>query len=83
MGSKQLIHLARHALSFDYDVFWADAAGVPDAEGWYQLPLRTQRRTRETMAAHKRAQYMRRYQLMDAWASQIRAQLLGDSVAAA
>jgi uncharacterized protein len=70
--SKQLIHLPRHAIQMKYDQQWQEAGGVLDADAWYRLPLQARRRARLDIPANKRAQYTRRYALMDELAAQIR-----------
>jgi Protein of unknown function (DUF535) len=48
---------------------------VPDADGWFRLPLSAARRARGDVSTRKRALYERRYRLMDEISSHIRAQL--------
>ena len=73
--SKQWIRLRAQKIQFDYDRFWSEAGGRCDAEGWYRLPPHTVRRAREAIATNKRAQYARRYQLMDDLTAQMHSQL--------
>lgn len=70
---KHLIHLPWvHELTFDYDAFWAELGGHPAREGWFYLPRKAKRRTREEIKPNKRGQYAKRYALMDDLAAQIR-----------
>lgn len=63
---KHAIHLPWvHRLGFDYDAFWAEGGGAPDAGGWFRLPLSTPRRSREEMKPNKRSMYAKRYELLD------------------
>jgi uncharacterized protein VirK/YbjX len=63
---KHLIHLpALHKLHLDYDQLWLESGGWLDADGWFRLPLQAARRERAEIPARKRAQYERRYQLLD------------------
>ncbi|MCE1229805.1 MAG: VirK/YbjX family protein [Firmicutes bacterium] len=71
---KHLIHLDwAHDLSFDYDGLWSEMGGTPVEEGWFHLPRKAKRRTRDEIKPNKRSQYAKRYALMDELAMQIRA----------
>jgi hypothetical protein len=73
---KHLIHIAwSHELSFDYDAFWEELGGHPAADGWYYLPRKAKRRSREEIKPNKRTMYTRRYAFMDELATQVRAAL--------
>ncbi|HEX9010670.1 MAG TPA: DUF535 family protein [Holophagaceae bacterium] len=73
---KHLIHLAwAHELTFDYDAFWEELGGRPALDGWFYLPRKARRRTREEIKPNKRTMYTRRYALLDDLAAQIRAAL--------
>lgn len=63
--AKHLIHAPWNRISFDYDGMWAEADGKAVEEGWFELPLRETRRTREEIKPNKRALYVRRYALFD------------------
>jgi hypothetical protein len=77
---KHLIHLAWvHELTFDYDAFWNELGGHPAQDGWFYLPRKAHRRTREEIKPNKRVMYARRYALMDDFAAQIKMSL-GQSV---
>ncbi len=74
--SKHFIYLEwAHALNFDYDVFWTELGGQRSPEGWFYLPRKVKRRTRDEMKPNKRGMYAKRYAMMDDIASQIRAAL--------
>lgn len=57
---------------FDYDDLWREAGGEPQPDGWFQLPLKAQRRTAEEIKPNKRSMYAKRYALMDGLSRQIR-----------
>lgn len=81
---KHLIHLSWvHKLTFDYDAFWTELGGQPAADGWFYLPRKLQRRTRDEIKPNKRTMYARRYALMDDLSAQIRASLSRSLPAAA
>lgn len=61
----------RDALHADYNGFWESLSAVIDAEGDYILPLALPRKTMEEIASKKRAEYRRRYTLLDALQQQI------------
>jgi uncharacterized protein VirK/YbjX len=64
-SAKHMIRVPWNKISFNYDGMWAEADGKPAEEGWYELPLREVRRTREEIKANKRPLYARRYALFD------------------
>jgi uncharacterized protein VirK/YbjX len=64
-NAKHLIHVPWNRISFNYDEMWAEADGQAAEEGWFELPLRETRRTREEIKANKRPLYVRRYELFD------------------
>jgi uncharacterized protein VirK/YbjX len=64
-NAKHMIHVPWNKISFNYDGMWAEADGKPAEEGWFELPLREVRRTREEIKANKRPLYARRYALFD------------------
>ena len=70
---KHLIHLPWvHELTFDYNTFWEELGGHPALDGWFYLPRKARRRTREEIKPNKRTLYTRRYALMDDLADQIK-----------
>ena len=64
-NAKHMIHVPWNKISFNYDGMWAEADGQPAEEGWFELPLREVRRTREEIKPNKRPLYARRYALFD------------------
>ena len=64
-NAKHMIHVPWNRISFDYDAMWSEADGRPAEDGWFELPLREVRRSREEIKANKRPLYARRYALFD------------------
>jgi uncharacterized protein VirK/YbjX len=64
-AGKHLIRVPWNKISFNYDGMWAEADGKLVEDGWFELPLREVRRTREEIKANKRPLYARRYALFD------------------
>ncbi len=64
-NAKHMIHVPWNKISFNYDAMWAEADGKPAEDGWFELPLREVRRTREEIKPNKRPLYARRYALFD------------------
>ncbi|ELY2494723.1 DUF535 domain-containing protein [Cronobacter muytjensii] len=60
-------------LHADYDSFWASLGGKKDAQGLYHMPLHIARKSLEEIASKKRAEYRRRYELLDSMTAQIAA----------
>ena len=60
-------HLRRdRKLKTSFGDFWAEAGGLPTAdERFFELPLTETRKTVEEIPSHKRAQYRRRFALLD------------------
>ncbi|VDZ83983.1 Protein of uncharacterised function (DUF535) [Kluyvera intermedia] len=58
-------------LHADYNSFWESLSATVDGEGDYVLPLALGRKTMEEIASKKRAEYRRRYTLLDALQQQI------------
>lgn len=58
--SKRSVFLA------DYDAFWREMGGEPGQDGHFLLPLTTLRRPLAEIPSKKRAEYRRRYALLDA-----------------
>lgn len=56
----------RDLLHADYNSFWESLSATVDTEGDYVLPLALPRKTMEEIASKKRAEYRRRYTLLDA-----------------
>lgn len=55
----------KDVLHADYDEFWLSIGGRKMTSGYFQLPLRIPRKPIESIASKKRAEYRRRYQLLD------------------
>ncbi|BEV70810.1 MULTISPECIES: VirK/YbjX family protein [unclassified Paludibacterium] len=55
----------------DYDSFWQSLEAKPEDGDYFRLPLPLPRKTMEDIASKKRAEYQRRYTLLDDLASQI------------
>lgn len=53
-----------------YDEFWASIDGVKTSEFRWQLPLQQERKSIEEIASKKRAEYRRRFALLDQMADQ-------------
>lgn len=54
-----------------YSEFWASLGGEAREDGLFQLPLGVSRKPLEAIASKKRAEYRRRYELLDALAQQL------------
>jgi len=65
----------RITIKSSYDELWQEAGGQPDGIGYYLLPAHLERRSMESIPSRKRSQYHKRYRLLDAMASEIRAKL--------
>lgn len=55
----------RDKLHADYDNFWISLGGEQCSEGHFNLPARIARKPIEDIASKKRAEYRRRYQLLE------------------
>jgi hypothetical protein len=64
-NAKHLFQVPWNRISFDYDRMWTEADGKPVADGWFELPLKAIRRSREDTPPNKRPLYARRYALFD------------------
>ncbi|ELY2786692.1 DUF535 domain-containing protein [Cronobacter sakazakii] len=60
-------------LHADYDSFWESLGGEKDARGLYHMPLQITRKSLEEIASKKRAEYRRRYELLESMTAQIAA----------
>ncbi|MFK3705017.1 VirK/YbjX family protein [Klebsiella sp. NPDC088457] len=54
-----------------YDEFWQSVDGIAEGAWRWRLPLRLERKTLETIASKKRAEYRRRFQLLDDMIAQV------------
>ncbi|NIF60497.1 DUF535 domain-containing protein [Enterobacter sp. Ap-916] len=55
----------KDSLHADYDSFWQSMSGEPRADGLFALPSSVERKPLEDIASKKRAEYRRRYELLD------------------
>ena len=55
----------RKNFAADYDTFWQSLAGEVAADGFFTLPMPLSRKPMEEIASKKRAEYQRRYTLLD------------------
>jgi len=62
----------KRSIFFDYDGLWEEHEGVAGPDHWYQLPLKTVRRTGDEIKPNKRGMYTKRYLLMDDISRQIK-----------
>lgn len=58
-------HKKKDLLHADYDQFWVSLGGKPLDSGYFLLPKQLARKPMEEIASKKRAEYRRRYQLLD------------------
>lgn len=61
----------RSRLKFDYRAAWQEAGGTQRSDGNWALPPLPRRRTEEDTPSRKRAQYRRRYLMLDEMATQL------------
>lgn len=59
----------------DYDNFWRSLEGQPLPEGYYLLPRTTARKSMDEIPSKKRAEYRRRYALLDTLTETVKARL--------
>lgn len=64
-------HKKQDFLYADYDNFWLSLGAHATPAGYYTLPLCITRKTMEQIASKKRAEYRRRYDLLDSLTTQI------------
>ncbi|WP_213991964.1 VirK/YbjX family protein [Sodalis sp. dw_96] len=58
-------------LHADYDNFWLSMHGQPQEQGYFRLPLSIPRKSLTAVPSKKRAEYRRRYGLLDQLAEQV------------
>lgn len=58
-------HNRQKRMHSDYNSFWEMVGGTLNAEGYYELACESSRKTMESIASKKRAEYRRRYDLLD------------------
>ena len=66
----------RIRIASSYDELWRDLGGELLDEGFYELPVARERRPLEEVPSRKRAQYRRRYALLDSIDAEIREKLV-------
>lgn len=59
----------------DYDAFWESLNGQKRPDGYFLMPSLVHRKSLEEIASKKRAEYRRRYTLLDSMVEQINSQL--------
>lgn len=64
-----------HKMKSSYDEFWRDVGGQPAAHGFYLIPAANPKRLIQTVPSRKRAQYSRRYAMLDSIKGEIRDKL--------
>ncbi len=75
---KHLIHIPfAHQISFDYDALWQDAGGKLEENGWFCLPVKSERRESKDIKSKKKMVYLRRYGMMDELSKQIHQNMSG------
>ena len=63
---KHVVHLPWiHDIQCDYNAMWDEAGGLPDREGWFNLPLIPVRKDMQEIKSNKRSLYHKRYSLLD------------------
>jgi len=60
----------------DYDGFWLALNAQSTPQGFFEIPMQLPRKTMEEIASKKRAEYQRRYTLMDDLNAQVASSLL-------
>jgi len=55
----------------DYDNFWLSMSAQPQEQGYFSLPLSISRKPLDNIPSKKRAEYRRRYGLLDQLAEQV------------
>lgn len=73
----------RRHFSADYDLFWESLGATRQPDGLFRLPLPLPRRPLEEIASKKRAEYQRRYLLLDALNDQMVALFAHERIAPA
>jgi len=65
-------HNRQKRMHADYNSFWEMMGGVLNGEGYYELACESSRKTIESIVSKKRAEYRRRYDLLDDIAMKMR-----------
>jgi uncharacterized protein VirK/YbjX len=66
----------RRHFEADYDSFWHALEAQQNPQGFFEVPMQLPRKTMEEIASKKRAEYQRRYTLMDDLNAQVASSLL-------
>ena len=70
--SKVEVHGGKNKVILsDYNTFWESVGGECDSNGYYHIPRTLARKSEADIASKKRAEYRRRYQLLDSIHSQL------------
>ncbi|NDL62896.1 VirK/YbjX family protein [Acerihabitans arboris] len=70
---RRYFYKNKRFLHADYDSFWLSLNGQCQEQGYFQLPLSIPRKPIETLPSKKRAEYRRRYDVLDQLTRQINA----------
>lgn len=81
--SRRYQHRKSDKLFASYDEFWLSLGGEAQADGLFTLPMQIERKALEEIASKKRAEYRRRYALMDSVNHQVLESIGATSLAAA
>lgn len=76
IGKRQHIYGCwryRKHFEADYDSFWLSLEARPAERGFFEIPLPLHRKSAARIASRKRAEYQRRYALLDTLGEQLRA----------
>ena len=65
----------RSPIKSSYDLVWAEAKGHPAERGFFAIPVGRSRRDINSVPSHKRAVYLRRFQLQDDMDAELRQRL--------
>ncbi|CAM8473338.1 VirG localization protein VirK [Citrobacter freundii] len=68
---SQRYHDKNKVIHSDYNAFWESVGGECDRHGYYHIPRTLARKSEADIASKKRAEYRRRYQLLDSIHSQL------------
>lgn len=77
---KRRRYRKRVTIHASYNELWTQAGGVPTTNGFFLLPLEKYRRPLGLIESHKRAEYNRRYRLLDSIHAEIGELFADDAV---
>lgn len=72
---RKRYHNRIYKMKLSYDEFWRDIGGQLAAHGFYRIPVENPKRLIQTVPSRKRAQYLRRYAMLENIRSEIRHKL--------